>query len=125
MFSFIFGSTQGITPQNLIAYSHCYPDSVMAFTLSMLSKVDPMLEYPQCLCVCPDSLHVRVLSYFVKDMAQFTKIKIHLIVPEAGSKLLHIITYKLPCCTYFDARIRIVYYQRVFSILHLSFFSVQ
>ncbi len=52
----------------------------------MLNKVDQKLEYPQCLCVCPVRELARQIADVVTQMAQFTKIKIQLVVPDAESK---------------------------------------
>ena len=41
------------SPQNLIAQSQSGTGKTAAFVLTMLSRIDLSIDYPQCLCLSP------------------------------------------------------------------------
>ncbi|EFJ52048.1 hypothetical protein VOLCADRAFT_103235 [Volvox carteri f. nagariensis] len=65
-----------LTPphKDLIAQAHNGSGKTTCFVLSMLSRVDPKVQYPQALCICPTrELVVQNLSV-LRRMARYTSI---------------------------------------------------
>ena len=57
-----------LTPpyKNLIAQAHNGSGKTTCFVLGMLSRVDPKLQVPQALCICPTrELAIQVLFLFI------------------------------------------------------------
>lgn len=58
-------------PQNIIAQSQSGTGKTAAFALSMLSRVDPELNYPQALCLAP-TMELAIQTHDVcRQMSQF------------------------------------------------------
>lgn len=53
------------------------------FTLAMLNKVNPAENYPQAVCICPTRELARQIFDVVKQMGQFTDVKLQIVVPDA------------------------------------------
>lgn len=62
--------------QNLIAQSQSGTGKTAAFVLTMLCRVDPHLAEPQALCVTPMRELARQIVDVVREMCQFTDIKV-------------------------------------------------
>jgi ATP-dependent RNA helicase DDX19/DBP5 len=79
-------------PQNMIAQSQSGTGKTAAFVLTMLSRVDPSLPYPQCLCLAPTYELALQIGEVSKQMAKhMTDLKIKFAVRgerlPRGSKL--------------------------------------
>ncbi|EIW72168.1 hypothetical protein TREMEDRAFT_72673 [Tremella mesenterica DSM 1558] len=68
-------------PRNLIGQSQSGTGKTAAFTLNMLSRVDPSNATPQALCLCPSRELARQTQEVVEKLGQFTPIKSALAVP--------------------------------------------
>ncbi|XP_075912454.1 ATP-dependent RNA helicase DDX19A-like isoform X6 [Petromyzon marinus] len=58
-------------PQNLIAQSQSGTGKTAAFVLAMLSRINPDLNYPQCLCVSPTYELALQTGSVITQMGQF------------------------------------------------------
>ena len=74
-------SVADISPRNLIGQSQSGTGKTAAFTLDMLSRVDPSLPVPQAICLAPSRELARQIQEVVDKIGQFTKIQSHLAVP--------------------------------------------
>lgn len=73
-----------LTPpyKNLIAQAHNGSGKTTCFVLGMLSRVDPKLQAPQALCICPTrELAIQNLEV-LKKMGKYTGISAERAVPE-------------------------------------------
>lgn len=74
-------------PQNMIAQSQSGTGKTAAFSLTMLSRVDPDLNAVQAVCVCPTRELARQILDVVKTMGQFTRVTADLALrEEAGPR---------------------------------------
>ncbi|KAL1410833.1 RNA helicase required for poly(A+) mRNA export [Vanrija albida] len=71
---------------NLIGQSQSGTGKTAAFTLDMLSRVDPALMTPQAICVAPSRELARQIQEVVDKLGQFTEIKTFLAVPGSWQK---------------------------------------
>lgn len=60
-------------PQNIIAQSQSGTGKTAAFALSMLSRVNTSLDYPQALCLAPTMELAAQITDVVRTMGQFMK----------------------------------------------------
>ena len=58
-------------PQNMIAQSQSGTGKTAAFVLAMLSRVNPALNYPQVLCLCPTYELAIQIGEVADSMSQF------------------------------------------------------
>lgn len=70
-------------PKNMIGQSQSGTGKTAAFSLTMLSRVDPNIEGTQCICLAPARELARQTIDVVKEMGKFTKITYQLVVPDA------------------------------------------
>ncbi|OCF43711.1 ATP-dependent RNA helicase DBP5 [Kwoniella heveanensis CBS 569] len=73
-------------PRNLIGQSQSGTGKTAAFTLNMLSRVDPALLAPQAICLAPSRELARQIQEVVDKIGQFTDIKTFLAVPKSWSR---------------------------------------
>ncbi|WWC64804.1 uncharacterized protein I303_107418 [Kwoniella dejecticola CBS 10117] len=73
-------------PRNLIGQSQSGTGKTAAFTLNMLSRVDPAMLTPQAICLAPSRELARQIQEVVDKIGQFTEIKTHLAVPGSWSR---------------------------------------
>ncbi|WOO81524.1 ATP-dependent RNA helicase DBP5 [Vanrija pseudolonga] len=73
-------------PTNLIGQSQSGTGKTAAFTLDMLSRVDPALMTPQAICVAPSRELARQIQEVVDKLGQFTQIKTFLAVPQSWQR---------------------------------------
>ncbi|WRT70033.1 uncharacterized protein IL334_007026 [Kwoniella shivajii] len=73
-------------PQNLIGQSQSGTGKTAAFTLNMLSRVDPGLLTPQAICLAPSRELARQIQEVVDKIGQFTQITTHLAVPKSWAR---------------------------------------
>ncbi|WVW86376.1 hypothetical protein I302_108422 [Kwoniella bestiolae CBS 10118] len=76
----------GSPPKNLIGQSQSGTGKTAAFTLNMLSRVDPNLLTPQAICLAPSRELARQIQEVVDKIGQFTEIKTHLAVPGSWTR---------------------------------------
>lgn len=69
-------------PQNLIAQAQSGSGKTAAFTLGVLTRVDPELKYPQAICLCPARELALQIFEVVTNMSKFTKIQVVSCVAE-------------------------------------------
>lgn len=73
-------------PRNMIAQSQSGTGKTAAFSLSMLSRVDPSVPAPQAICLAPSRELARQTLEVVEEMGKFSKITTQLIVPDSFEK---------------------------------------
>lgn len=73
-------------PKNMIAQSQSGTGKTAAFSLTMLSRVDPNLNMTQAICLAPARELARQTLDVIQEMGKFTKISSQLIVPDAYEK---------------------------------------
>ncbi|SMN17875.1 similar to Saccharomyces cerevisiae YOR046C DBP5 Cytoplasmic ATP-dependent RNA helicase of the DEAD-box family [Maudiozyma saulgeensis] len=73
-------------PRNMIAQSQSGTGKTAAFSLTMLSRVDPSINSPQAICLAPSRELARQTLEVVQEMGKFTKITTQLIVPDSFEK---------------------------------------
>ncbi|KAG5366189.1 ATP-dependent RNA helicase DBP5 [Yarrowia sp. B02] len=73
-------------PHNMIGQSQSGTGKTGAFSLTMLSRVDPSLKAPQCICLAPSRELARQTLDVVDEMKKFTDITTQLVVPESTEK---------------------------------------
>ncbi|AOW06229.1 YALI0E31427p [Yarrowia lipolytica CLIB122] len=73
-------------PHNMIGQSQSGTGKTGAFSLTMLSRVDPNLKAVQCICLAPSRELARQTLDVVDEMKKFTDITTHLIVPESTER---------------------------------------
>lgn len=73
-------------PRNLIGQSQSGTGKTAAFTLDMLSRVDPNLMVPQAVCLAPSRELARQIQEVVEKMGEFTNITTQLAVPGGWVK---------------------------------------
>lgn len=69
-------------PRDLIAQSQSGTGKTAAFSLGMLSRVDPSSKYPQAICLGPTRELVKQTFEVVSTMAKFTEIKCRVAIAE-------------------------------------------
>lgn len=69
-------------PQNLIAQSQSGTGKTAAFVLTMLCRINENDQWPQALCLTPTRELARQIIDVVKQMAQFTNIKLAAAIKE-------------------------------------------
>ncbi|AOW28226.1 ATP-dependent RNA helicase DBP5 [Candida albicans L26] len=70
-------------PRNMIGQSQSGTGKTAAFSLTMLSRVDPTIKMPQCLCLSPTRELARQTLEVITTMGKFTNITTQLVVPNA------------------------------------------
>lgn len=70
-------------PHNLIAQSQSGTGKTAAFSLAMLSRIDPSIDAPQALCLSPARELARQTLDVIETMGKFTGISTGLAVPES------------------------------------------
>ncbi|KAL9238830.1 hypothetical protein vseg_013203 [Gypsophila vaccaria] len=90
-----------LTPphKNLIAQAHNGSGKTTCFVLGMLSRVDPMLQAPQALCICPTRELALQNLEVLKKMGKFTGITTERAIPEDPNNPTHIPIKKRPPVT--------------------------
>lgn len=73
-------------PHNMIGQSQSGTGKTGAFSLTMLSRVDPNLKATQCICLAPSRELARQTLDVVDEMKKFTDITTQLIVPESTGR---------------------------------------
>ncbi|KAK4686021.1 ATP-dependent RNA helicase DDX19/DBP5, partial [Tremellales sp. Uapishka_1] len=73
-------------PSNLVGQSQSGTGKTAAFTLNMLSRVDPALMTPQAICLAPSRELARQIQEVVDKIGQFTSIKTFLAVPNSWTR---------------------------------------
>ncbi|KAK1922232.1 P-loop containing nucleoside triphosphate hydrolase protein [Papiliotrema laurentii] len=73
-------------PRNLIGQSQSGTGKTAAFTLDMLSRVDPAIVAPQAICLAPSRELARQIQEVVDRIGQFTQISTFLAVPQAWKR---------------------------------------
>lgn len=73
-------------PQNMIGQSQSGTGKTGAFSLTMLSRVDPNVHRPQCVCLAPSRELARQTLDVINEMKKFTEVTTQLAVPEAVGK---------------------------------------
>ncbi len=73
-------------PTNLIAQSQSGTGKTAAFSLNMLTRVDPDLEQPQAICLSPARELARQTLEVVETMGKYTQVKTKLIVPDSTER---------------------------------------
>ncbi|WVO18517.1 ATP-dependent RNA helicase DBP5 [Cryptococcus depauperatus] len=73
-------------PRNLIGQSQSGTGKTAAFTLNMLSRVDPNIPTPQAICITPSRELARQTQEVVDKMGQFTQVGTFLAVPGSWSR---------------------------------------
>lgn len=70
-------------PQNMIGQSQLGTGKTAAFSLTMLTRIDPLQNYPQAICLSPSRELARQTYDVVTTMGKFTDTKVQLVVPES------------------------------------------
>ncbi|ODV59304.1 ATP-dependent RNA helicase DBP5 [Ascoidea rubescens DSM 1968] len=70
-------------PKNFIGQSQSGTGKTAAFSLNMLSRVDPSLNKVQCVCLSPARELSRQTLEVIQTMGRFTKITTKLVVPNS------------------------------------------
>ena len=73
-------------PRNMIAQSQSGTGKTAAFSLTMLTRVNPEDASPQSICLAPSRELARQTLEVVQEMGKFTKITSQLIVPDSFEK---------------------------------------
>ncbi|CAD6582702.1 MAG: RNA helicase required for poly(A+) mRNA export [Tremellales sp. Tagirdzhanova-0007] len=73
-------------PRNLVGQSQSGTGKTAAFTLNMLSRVDPGLMTPQAICLAPSRELSRQIQEVIDKIGQFTHITTMLAVPGSWSR---------------------------------------
>lgn len=73
-------------PKNMIGQSQSGTGKTAAFSLTMLTRVDPTLKKTQCLCLSPTRELARQTLEVIKTMGKFTDITTQLLVPDSFPK---------------------------------------
>ncbi|KAJ3128648.1 RNA helicase required for poly(A+) mRNA export [Nowakowskiella sp. JEL0407] len=74
-------------PVNMIGQSQSGTGKTAAFTLSMLSRIDPNLNSPQALCLAPSRELVIQIMDVVTKMGKYTPITTAMAVKESGGNM--------------------------------------
>jgi len=69
-------------PKNLIAQAQSGTGKTGSFVLAMLSRADPNIKEPQCLCVVPTRELARQIVDVVHAMGKFSKLQTLLVVKD-------------------------------------------
>jgi len=69
-------------PKNLIAQAQSGTGKTASFVLCMLSRADPKLAAPQCLCVVPTRELARQIAEVIQAMGKFTKLQTCLVIKD-------------------------------------------
>ncbi|WWD19833.1 ATP-dependent RNA helicase DBP5 [Kwoniella shandongensis] len=77
-------------PRNLIGQSQSGTGKTAAFSLNMLSRVDPAMMTPQAICLAPSRELARQIQEVIDKIGQFTDIKTFLAVPGSWSRNVRI-----------------------------------
>ncbi|EDO15648.1 hypothetical protein Kpol_473p7 [Vanderwaltozyma polyspora DSM 70294] len=70
-------------PRNMIAQSQSGTGKTAAFSLTMLTRVDPTKDVTQAICLAPSRELARQTLEVIQEMGKFTKITSQLIVPDS------------------------------------------
>lgn len=73
-------------PRNMIGQSQSGTGKTAAFSLTMLSRVDPNIYQVQAICLSPSRELARQTLEVIETMAKYTKITTQLIVPNSFEK---------------------------------------
>ncbi|ADV23914.1 ATP-dependent RNA helicase DBP5 [Cryptococcus gattii E566] len=73
-------------PRNLIGQSQSGTGKTAAFTLNMLSRVDPTIPTPQAICIAPSRELARQIQEVIDQIGQFTQVGTFLAVPGSWSR---------------------------------------
>lgn len=77
-------------PRNMIGQSQSGTGKTAAFSLTMLSRVDPELNQTQAVCLAPARELARQTLDVVQTMSKYTKITSQLVVPNSFERGQHI-----------------------------------
>jgi len=66
----------------LIAQAQSGTGKTASFVLCMLSRADPKLAAPQCLCVVPTRELARQIAEVIQAMGKFTKLQTCLVIKD-------------------------------------------
>ena len=94
-------------PRNMIAQSQSGTGKTAAFSLTMLSRVDPTIQQTQAICLAPARELARQTLEVIQEMGKFTKISSQLIVPDSFEKKKSItaqIVVGTPGCLLYTSR---------------------
>ncbi|KLT38945.1 putative ATP-dependent RNA helicase, partial [Cutaneotrichosporon oleaginosum] len=75
---------------NLIGQSQSGTGKTAAFSLNMLSRVDPAITSPQAICLAPSRELARQIKVVIDTLGQFTSIKTFLAVPKSWRRGIRI-----------------------------------
>ncbi|CDO94954.1 unnamed protein product [Kluyveromyces dobzhanskii CBS 2104] len=70
-------------PNNMIAQSQSGTGKTAAFSLTMLTRVDPSVNATQAICLSPSRELARQTLEVIQEMGKFTKISTQLVVPDS------------------------------------------
>ncbi|AET40233.1 ATP-dependent RNA helicase DBP5 Ecym_5488 [Eremothecium cymbalariae DBVPG len=73
-------------PRNMIAQSQSGTGKTAAFSLTMLSRVDPKVDATQAICLAPSRELARQTLEVVQEMGKYTNISTQVIVPDSYEK---------------------------------------
>ncbi|KAL1931585.1 hypothetical protein VTP01DRAFT_9728 [Rhizomucor pusillus] len=73
-------------PRNMIGQSQSGTGKTAAFVLTMLSRVEPAINYPQAICLAPSRELARQIMDVVTQMSQFCQISTSLLVKDSLQK---------------------------------------
>ena len=78
---------------NMIAQAHHGSGKTATYSLGMLGRVDPSVNEPQCICVCPARELALQVASVVEKLAKYTGIKVFAAVKgsERGKVQAHIV----------------------------------
>lgn len=75
-----------LSPRNMIGQSQSGTGKTAAFVLTMLSRVEPAINYPQAICLAPSRELARQIMDVVTQMSQFCQISTSLLVKDSLQK---------------------------------------
>lgn len=70
-------------PNNMIAQSQSGTGKTAAFSLTMLTRVDPNVNATQAICLSPARELARQTLEVIQEMGKFTKVSTQLVVPDS------------------------------------------
>ena len=70
------------SPEHIIGQAQSGTGKTAAFSLGMLSRVDPAKRYPQAVCVCPTRELAKQISDVIRSLAKYCNISVRTIVAQ-------------------------------------------
>lgn len=70
-------------PTNFIGQSQSGTGKTAAFSLTLLTRVDPTVKAPQCLCLSPTRELARQTFEVITTMGKYTDVDVQLVVPDS------------------------------------------